>query len=788
MKQAAKWLLAGLFTILAICPAYAGTEGIDFSHLFQEHGSVMLIIDVDSGAILDANQAAVTFYGYPRETLLLLNINQINTLSSAEVEQEMQAAAAENRNYFLFSHRLASGEIRSVEVYSYPFVKDGKTLLYSIVHDISAKKHLEEALRTRTLLLDITLLAFLILQFTAILLLARSLRLNKKTQKELRESKEKYQALFDNMEEAFALHEILCDQEGKPVDYRFLGVNRAFESITGLKGEDIINKTVLEVLPETEAYWIANYGEVALTGKSMHFENYSRELGRSFFVNVFSPVKGRFATIFFDISESKRFEKALYEEKERLRTTLSSVGDGVISTDRNGRIDMLNDVAQILTGWSQDDAHGKSFEEVFAITSEITGERCDDPVRKVLETGAVIALEDRTLLTSRDGTQRSIADSAAPIRDNEGAIQGVVIVFRDVTGERTRQEEILYLSYHDPLTGLYNRRFFEVEAKRLDTERQLPISIILGDVNGLKLVNDVFGHFEGDKLLRSASQVMKAACRNEDIIARWGGDEFIAILPHTSEEEVEAICRRIKEQCSREEEGPVKTSISLGYATKEESGQDLHQVIKRAEDNMYRHKVLESRSLRSAVVNSIKNTLHEKSHETEAHAYRIKELCRQTGSCMGLQEIDLFELELLAVLHDIGKIAISDAILSKPGKLNEEEWQEMKRHPEIGYRIAQSAPELSHVAEYILTHHECWDGSGYPRSLKGEEIPLVSRILAVVDAFDAMTNERPYRNPLSVQAAVEELLKHAGSQFDPRVVGMFIKNVIQVEGGKEHDG
>ena len=137
-------------------------------------------------------------------------------------------------------------------------------------------------------------------------------------------------------------------------------------------------------------------------------------------------------------------------------------------------------------------------------------------------------------------------------------------------------------------------------------------------------------------------------------------------------------------------------------------------------------------------------------------------------------------MTLFAMLHDIGKVGINDNVLQKPGPLTEEEWHEMKKHPEIGFRIAQNNLDLAPVAEYILCHHEHWDGSGYPRGMSGEEIPLLSRILAVVDAFDAMTSERVYRKAVSADEAVKELLRCAGKQFDPQIVRVFVEQVLKI--------
>jgi diguanylate cyclase (GGDEF)-like protein/PAS domain S-box-containing protein len=488
----------------------------------------------------------------------------------------------------------------------------------------------------------------------------------------------------------------------------------------------------------------------------------------------------RLVVTFRDITRRKASEQALYFEKERLRITLQSIGEAVIAADWNGNITLLNDAAEQLTGWTNEEAQGRYIEFVFILENEHADGQKEGPAHNMLVYGTIMKQHEEAVLLSKDGTKHEIAYMMAPIQSEEGEAQGLVLVFRDIALEKEREEEIMYLSYHDSLTGLYNRRYFEAELMRVDDGKNLPVSIIMGDVNGLKLINDVFGHMEGDLLLQSAAQAMKRSCRFEDTIARWGGDEFIILLPGTNERQAEKICKRIHDECTNFNK-TVKTSISLGYATKDSDDQDMLQVLKKAEDLMYKNKLLESRSLRSAIVSSIKKTLYEKSHETEEHAERLKELCKTIGVQMGLSQNQLNELELLAVLHDIGKIAIKDSILNKPGKLTDEEWVEMKRHPEIGYRIAQASPELAHVSEYILTHHEWWDGSGYPRGLKNDSIPILSRILSVADAFDAMISDRPYRKALPKEAAIWEISRYSGTQFDPNVVEAFRISITLAE-------
>lgn len=481
-----------------------------------------------------------------------------------------------------------------------------------------------------------------------------------------------------------------------------------------------------------------------------------------------------------DITDRKELEKSLEGEKEKLRITIASIGDGVISTDLNGNVTMMNKVTEELTGWTQEEAVGRHIEEVFNIINEERRVKCENPIQRVIETGLILGLANHTVLISKDGTERSIADSAAPIKDSEGNIHGVVLVFRDITEEKRRQDEIYYMSYYDSLTGLYNRRYFEEELKRLDTERNLPISVIMGDANGLKIINDTFGHNEGDKLLKQVAKAIKTSCRADDIAARWGGDEFVVLLPKTKRKDAEAVVKRIKKACSNMYVGPLNVSIALGWDTKETMDQDLSEVLKSAEDFMYKHKVTESSSSRSNIINVIFNTIHEKNPRIEEHSKRVSDLCQRIGKAMELSETEINELKVSGLLHDIGKVAIDENTLKKPGKLTEQEWIEIKRHPDIGYRmIVNSSPEMADIAQYILFHHERYDGRGYPRGLKQEEIPLLARIIAVADAYEAMTNERCYGKVLAKDEAIEELIKGKGTQFDPDIVDVFIERVIK---------
>ena len=369
--------------------------------------------------------------------------------------------------------------------------------------------------------------------------------------------------------------------------------------------------------------------------------------------------------------------------------------------------------------------------------------------------------------------ERSIKELKAA-EEKERQAAELAIINKELT---IQNEKILYISHHDYLTGLYNRTFFEEEQKRLDTVRQLPISIIMGDVNGLKLINDGFGHHEGDRVLIETGKILKSCCRSEDIISRIGGDEFAILLPQTDSQSAQLVCSRIYDTCKEyvSEDSLIPPSISLGYATKTDETMTIDETLKAAEENMYKHKLLENKSAHSSILVSLKAIMFEKSQETEEHAERMMLLSKEIGLALGLTDSKLNELELLCALHDIGKMSISSEILGKQDKLSEEEWVEVRKHPAAGFRIAQSTSELSHIADYILCHHERWDGKGYPQGLAGDNIPLLSRILAIVDSFDAMTNDRPYRPALTREEAMEEIRKNSGTQFDPELAQLFLE-------------
>ncbi|MHC1786941.1 MAG: PAS domain S-box protein [Christensenellales bacterium] len=381
-------------------------------------------------------------------------------------------------------------------------------------------------------------------------------------------------------------------------------------------------------------------------------------------------------------------------------------------------------------------------------------------------------------IVRRDGDERIVDYHVGPVFDENGNCVRITGTIQDISDRKKTEEYLLYLNHHDTLTGLYNRRHYETELRRLDAPHQLPLSLIVADINGLKLINDALGDAQGDKIIIESAELLSRCCRKGDLIFRTGGDEFSMLLPRTSATEAAKLLKTIQDaivQHNRDVSGEIyHLNLSLGTDTKDEESVDFTQIQKKSEVSMNQRKLLEKNSSYSAIISSIKATMMEKSYETEAHAERITLMTRDIGRMLNLSQTELDHLELLATLHDIGKVGIPEQILKKPGRLDADEWAEMKKHPEIGYRIAMSSPTLAPIALYILHHHERWDGLGYPQSLKGTDIPLLSRILAVVDSYDAMTEDRVYKKAMPPEAAIQEIRRCAGTQFDPEVARVFM--------------
>ncbi len=447
---------------------------------------------------------------------------------------------------------------------------------------------------------------------------------------------------------------------------------------------------------------------------------------------------------------------------------------GVMIEDHKGNILKVNDVISDITGFSKEELLSSNVFET--VVPEGQEELARENIKRILA-GEVLIHELPSYNNNGKKSFIRLQERKIKLPNNKN---GIISIQSDITDKKESEEKIKYASYHDSLTDLYNRSYLEKKIHELNLAGKLPIALIMADLNGLKLVNDTYGHHEGDQLLKKMAEILKDSCRSEDIIARWGGDEFVILLPETDKNAVkkviERINSRIKNKSLKFEDGTkLPLSAALGYGVKKYYFEDVFDILDEAENHMYKNKLNESRSVKSNILNTLLQTLSEKSQETSSHSNRMEVLARKLGEKIKLSEIELNKLTLIAKLHDIGKTVVSEEILNKNGELTESEWKEIKKHPAVGHRILNATEEFSHISDEILAHHEKWDGSGYPRGLKGEEIPLLSRIITIVDAYDVMTTKQVYKNAVSKKIALKELEANSGSQFDPKLTKAFIE-------------
>lgn len=482
----------------------------------------------------------------------------------------------------------------------------------------------------------------------------------------------------------------------------------------------------------------------------------------------------------------KTLQQKEQKEKILIETTLQSLGEGVISTDIEGRVVLMNRMAQHLSGWDIGDAKGQLLKDVYRV---VDGHTHMPPETSwpdtVLETGIPLKYDNHEVkLVGKSGQMVPIEDMIYPILNEEGVTTGVVVIFIDGTEKRLKQDELLYLSSYDKLTGLLNRQTFYAKLHELDLPQNCPMVLMLLDINGLKLINEAYGHATGDSLLNEIAIILQRPWHKAQMVGRVDGDEFAIFFPNATEEVARKVSTEIQEILAEHSFLGYALSISIGYAKKEYVQTTISELHKKAEDDLLRNKFVENQGARLKMVDLLLQSLFKKSEREMSHSKRVGSLARRFGLFLGFSKEEQDALHTAGVMHDIGKIAISTRTLNKERKLSSEEWKEMQRHPEIGFNILSSVNRYAPIAEQVLCHHERWDGKGYPNMIAGEQIPLYSRILNLCDSFDAMTSLRPYRDRVSASEALEEIMRCSATQFDPTLAAKFI-SMIREESGTE---
>lgn len=338
------------------------------------------------------------------------------------------------------------------------------------------------------------------------------------------------------------------------------------------------------------------------------------------------------------------------------------------------------------------------------------------------------------------------------------------------------EETAIY--FVDLKTGLYNRTYFDEVIVSLDKKENFPLGFLVCDINDMKQINSRFGRKTGDFVVNAVADLLRRYEDSGFIVAKTGDDEFAMVLPNTSQDVFYKLMIELQEKFElirhKTFDENFVLQVSVGYQVKNHESENINEVFKVAEDYMMRRKFIAHKHSGKDGLASIKAMMVNNSHETNEHMDRMAELALRFADKVEMKQATKDDLYLLAMLHDIGKIGIPTHVLTKPGPLTADEWVEMKKHPVIGYDIAMASLDISAIAESILTHHERWDGKGYPKGLLSTDIPLLSRIVSIIDSYDAMTEDRPYRPKMTHEKAIEEITRCKGSQFDPELADIFI--------------
>ncbi len=596
---------------------------------------------------------------------------------------------------------------------------------------------------------------------------------------ELKEQKERSESLFKNSSSAIAI----LDKKGFITD-----VNGEFESVFLYSSQEIEGEHIDDVLESCGGDGVSrDKTDRIMQGERINTEvtRYDREgRAREFLftgapITIDNRIVGAYA-IYDEITELVRTREKLAIREEQYREIFDKSPAGMLLLDEEGQILQANEAYSETTGYSTEELEGSTIYEL--IVPEEHEKQARKNLNKIFQGQDLEHIQKNY---SKEGDEIYILLKETGIRLPDGS-EAVLSMQIDYTEYKKQRERIEYISYHDDLTDLHNRNFMEEKLEKIDSENEeeyLPLCIMMGDVDGLKLINNTYGHESGDELLVEVAEIFRNTSREKDVLARWSGDEFVLLMPDTDLKEARSVRNRVQKRCRQidlREGVPISLGAGVACRCEENENKDVFQILYEAEDHMHQDKLTKSRSTESRLVDNLIGTLGAKSEETEEHARRMERLALELGRRLDLTVEKLNELSLLSTLHDIGKVTISERILNKAGDLTEEEWEIIKEHPERGYRIASASPEFAPIAEYILHHHEHWDGGGYPAELAGEDIPLLSRIISIVDAFDVMTNGRPYKEPMSEEEAVAELKRCAGSQFDPRLVKLF-EEIVQEE-------
>jgi diguanylate cyclase (GGDEF)-like protein/PAS domain S-box-containing protein len=605
---------------------------------------------------------------------------------------------------------------------------------------------------------------------------------HKKAIEALEISEQRYRRLFETAKDGI----IILDAETGEID----DINPYLEDMLGYSRETMIGRKLWQIGPMKDVKACKKAFSELQSMEYIRYEDMPLETkdGRLIEVEFVSNVykidhKKVIQCNIREITKRKRAERAAKQAREFAESIVSTIREPLLVLNADLKVILANRSFYKAFKVTPEETEGKSIYQLGNRQWDIPKLR--ELIGKIM--GKSVAFDDFEVEYEFPAIgRRTMLLNARKVYREANKTEAILLAIEDITDRKKAQkalqeskERFEYKSFHDGLTGLYNRDYFSEQMARLgrDLARSAPVSILCIDIDGLKIINDTLGHKVGDDLLILAAKIISGCFREVDVIARIGGDEFCVILPGVDQRAALAKKSRISKQVRAYNSGnpSVQIHMSVGVATSQDvEGETVYGIYQRADENMYQHKLIQANSQKSKVIDMLLAALSERDFVAQGHADRLSKMAEVMAHKLSLPDDTRKNLILLAKVHDIGKVGIPDKILFKPRRLSEEERQKMKEHAQIGHVLASRSKELFHIADLILHHHESWDGTGYTAGLKGDRIPLECRIFSIMDAYDAMTNTRPYRKGMGKKQAIEELRRCSGTQFEPRLVDNFI--------------
>jgi len=566
---------------------------------------------------------------------------------------------------------------------------------------------------------------------------------------------------------------------------RYTYLNNLTKDVFGYESKDMIGHYFYEFYPEEERLEYKNKVRELMDQKEsvVGFESpYQTKTGERIWLLSYSSPKYNNEGICVgyrgsdvDITEKHRIQLALKRSEEKYRFITENTSDVIWIVNLNDyRFSYISPAVYQLRGYTSQEAMSQPIDASMTseswqlIQSTIENSLGDFVLDPQHPKNYILTIEQ----FHKNGSSVWVEISVRYRFNDQNQVE-IIGISRDVTERKKIEDEIRFLSFHDQLTGLYNRRYYDIEVERLNTSRNLPISFITADINGLKMTNDVFGHNSGDELIKMAAQTLKTVCREDDIIVRLGGDEFIVVLPNTTMHDCYQIVSRIHTHIKSIKGSKYTLSLSIGYSSKENMNQEIMDVVNQADRMMYQHKLIESEVYKRQLLGTIMKTLYQLDSDLSRHLKSLTQLISHFGKFLNLSYTQINLLKLAAMYHDIGKIGIDeeDIKLYQTDRVKYE--YVLRRQPELSYQILRYISEYTEIANIVLAYHENYDGSGYPRGLKKEEISNESMMIHIVNNYDKLR----FNVGLNSKESIKELIKQKGKELEPQLCEKFCQMI-----------